>query len=211
MQATQTLLTLSALAGAIHVLAPDHWLPASVLAWQKGWSRRKTAAFAAAIFAFHVTLGFAVFLAIQAVAWRYFDWDAMNLAPKPLVALTWALVVGITFLRATRFGRNWEVFRSGNRGIWGLVTVVSTLGPCESIIPVFMKSGHLGMGYALPFAVFLGGTLVSGTICILVGRVRWNQPLTLPRIADWARRRRASLPIAAGVAMGLAILLVLPK
>jgi uncharacterized membrane protein YdfJ with MMPL/SSD domain len=81
------------------------------------------------------------------------------------------------------------------------------LGPCESIIPIFIKAASLGTGYALPLASFLAGTVLTGSVLVLSGRIVWNRPFWLMRAFDWALQRTAVLPVAAGVALGLRLLL----
>ena len=66
-KATEMLLLLSAFAGAIHVLSPDHWMPASILAWQRGWKLSKVSSFAAGVLLVHVALGFVVFFVLNQV------------------------------------------------------------------------------------------------------------------------------------------------
>ncbi len=51
-------ITLSFLAGAAHVLAPDHWMPGSVVAWQRGWGFIKTSLFSLGIFYYMSFLAF---------------------------------------------------------------------------------------------------------------------------------------------------------
>ena len=51
--------------GALHVLGPDHWLPASVLAWQKKWKFSKTILFSIVAFFSHVLTGYLLFLVFQ--------------------------------------------------------------------------------------------------------------------------------------------------
>jgi len=197
--ATEMLLVLSMLSGAVHVLAPDHWLPASVLAWKRGWSLRKSAVFAAVILTFHVLLGAAIYFCLE-------DWLEQIRTPA-LYGFGVALVFLVMILRLIRFSRIREVLRAGPKSNWGIFAVLSLLGPCESIIPVFIKSGQLRVGYLLPGIAFLFGTLISGWICILLGRTLWDRPLWLPRGVTWAFRRGTLVPVAAGLAVGLGLIL----
>ena len=129
----------SAIAGVIHVMAPDHWLPASVLAWQRGWMLRKTALFSVAILCFHICLGLAIYFAIGVLVSHF--------GPDRGFAVALAITLGAMFLRMVRFSRIRGIFRSTNsNAVWGILGVLSLLGPCESLIPILLKSRQLGVG-----------------------------------------------------------------
>lgn len=193
------LILLSALAGGIHVAAPDHWVPASILCWQRRWRPPLAALFATAVLTIHVLLGAAIYFA--------FDDTLKAFNPARLFPYSLAFVVVVTLLRGFRFSRIRDVQRVGNHSWWGMFAVMTLLGPCESIIPIFLKSASLGVGYIVPLVAFLAGTVSVGVGLTLTGRIVWNRPLWLIRAFDWANQRIALLPIAAGVALGLRYLL----
>jgi hypothetical protein len=201
MHMTLMLMLLSALAGAIHVAAPDHWVPASILTWQRRWRPAGTILFVALALTLHVLLGAAVYFA--------FDDYLRALDPARLFPYALAFVIAVMIVRGFRFSRIRDVQRLGPHSWWGILGVVTLLGPCESIIPIFLKSASLGVGYFLPLVAFLAGTVASGITLALFGRFVWNRPLWLIRSFDWANQRVALLPVAAGVALGLRYLLKL--
>lgn len=196
---TLLVMTLSSAAGAVHVLAPDHWLPASVLAWQKGWSVWRTLFFALGVFTLHVLLGVLAFLGLN-------HW-LLAIDSHWLLGFGVALVSVVMVIRMMRFSRVSEVLRTGRGSIWGALTVMSLLGPCEAVIPILIKAGHLGVGYLLPALSFLGGTVLGGLVLVLSGKVLWNRPMWLPLGLDWARRREVALPVVAVLALGLSALI----
>lgn len=196
---TWMLVLLSAFAGAVHVTAPDHWVPASILSWQRRWRPSVSVLFAASALTFHVLMGAAIYFA--------FDDTLRALNPARLFPYSMIFVVAVMLLRAFRFSRIRDVQRVGPHAWWGMAAVMSLLGPCESIIPIFLKSASLGVGYLVPLLAFLVGTVLVGAGLTLTGRFVWNRPLWLIRAFDWANRRLAILPIAAGVALGLRYLL----
>jgi hypothetical protein len=199
MQMPVMLFLLSALAGALHVLAPDHWVPASILSWRRCWSPVRAGLFAAFALTLHVLMGVGVYF--------LFDEQLKTLDPDRLFPYALALVVGVMLLRGLRFSRIREVQRVGTHSLWGLMAVLSFLGPCESIIPIFLKSSSLGAGYLLPLLAFWIGTVSMGVALVLSGRFVWNRPLWLIRSFDWANQRIAVVPVAVGVALGLRYLL----
>lgn len=192
---------LCALAGALHVLAPDHWVPASILSWQKGWKASRVALFSILVFVSHLLLGFLIFFLARPLM--------EGISSSTLLAFSLTLVALVAIARGMRFSRIREVLRGGQGGIWGVFTVFSLLGPCESIIPVFIKAGHLGTGYLLPFSAFFAGTLVAGIALIFSGRMIWNRPQLLPRALNWSRLRVAVIPVVTGVVVGLTYILKL--
>jgi hypothetical protein len=199
MEPAHTMIVLAALAGAVHVLAPDHWLPASVVAWQRGWSLSRSAAFAALTFLVHLVLGVVI----------YFSFDSILAEQEAsrLFAFGMILVFSVMIVRMLRFSRLREVVRAGPNSSWGLFAVISLLGPCESVIPILIKARQLGIGYLIPSVSFLAGTMVVGMACVVAGRLLWNRPLWLPRGISWARSRSAILPAVAGLALGLTAIL----
>jgi hypothetical protein len=193
------MLALAMLAGAVRALTPDHWLPGSILVWQRGWRAGRSFAFAFAAFAAHVALGAALYFVFSPVLAR--------LEPAYLMPFSAVFVGASLLVRLLRFWRIREVHRAGPEGIWGVLVVLSLLGPCEALVPIFMKSRLLGMGYALPFAAYLVGTALTGTVAILVGRALWDRPLALPRELFLAYRGSTFFLAIAGLALGLGAIL----
>jgi hypothetical protein len=193
------LVALSALAGAIHVAAPDHWVPASILSWQRRWSLWATILFSTLTLTIHLLLGVGLYFILRRAISEIdsSQWFSYSLA-----------FVGVMMgLRALRFSSIRDVQRLGPRSRWGLFAVPWLLGPCESMVPILIKSSSLGLGYWLPFGACLAGTLFTGTVLILSGQFAWNRPFWLTRGLDWVNQRMAVLPIAAGMGLGLRYLL----
>lgn len=205
MELTQTALlvtVLSALAGGVQMLTPDHWLPTSVLAWQRRWSLGVTAAFAAAVILVHFLAGVVLYILFETVLGRLSD--------RHLLMFGFGLTLVLTVVRALRFSRMWEVLRLGADKKSCVLIVLSLLGPCESLIPILAKVRHMGMGFLLPGGAFLAGTLVMGGFCTLLARLLWNRPLWLPRSLGWAHSRSAVLPGLASVAVALSLVFATP-
>lgn len=197
----QWFMALAALAGALHVLAPDHWVPASILSWQRGWRPGRSLAFWNAALAAHIGLGAAIFFAFQDLVFQ--------LRAQRLFTISLLLIAVIAVFRAARFRRIAEVFRFSRSGLWGVFTVISLLGPCESIVPVLIKSHSLNHGYILPLLAFWLGSAFTGSVFLLLGREIWNRPLWLPLGIGLANRRGSALPIAVCLMVGLSFLLKL--
>lgn len=192
---------LSALAGALHVLAPDHWVPASILTWQRGWRPGRTALFTGLIFLAHVLLGIVIYFAFE---------DLMSqVSGTNLLLFSLILIVAVAAVRGVRFSRIREVLRAGRSGVWGLLMVVSLLGPAECIIPILIKANQLGTGYLLPLVAFFSGTVIAGLILVISGQNLWNRPLLFPRNFQTVNRRFALVPVVATLAIGITLLIKL--
>lgn len=192
-------LEMAVLAGAVQVLAPDHWVPASILSWQRGWRWKRTATFALAAFLAHVLMGFGIFWLLNDV----FE----KMRPKEYLFFSIFLLVGSALARSLRMSRIREILRVGPRGAWGIFTVLSLLGPCETLIPVLLQARHLGVGYLLPSVGFFVGTCFSGILLVVAGRMIWNRPLWFTESVRWAERKLTSVPVAAGVLLGISLML----
>lgn len=205
LQLTEWTLFLSALAGAIHVLAPDHWIPLSLKSWQQRWNPGKTFALSTLVLGLHVGAGFLIYLALE----RVVRFDSTH--------FFWAVgvVCAAAAIRALRFPRLGDVLKSSpaispmaspmTSKDWARILLL--IGPCESIIPIFLKARELGLGYLSVFGAFTAGTLVAGCALILAGPVFWNHPLRLSNLMRGPRQRWIALPVVAAVSLGIVALM----
>lgn len=185
--------------GAFHVLAPDHWMPASLLSWQRGWPTRRLAFFSLMVFVPHLFLGFLIYWALSKI---FLTFDSST-----LLVFSFVLVGAVAVVRSIRFKRIYEVLRMGPQGSAGLFTVVSLLGPCESLIPILIKAKSLGAGYMLPSVFFFLGTVISGVFLMVSGQYLWNCPHWFPRglrwSGQWSKRSIFAMPAVVGVLFSL--------
>jgi hypothetical protein len=197
------ILVLSAFAGALHIVAPDHWVPVSVLSWQRRWTKSRTIVISLLLLALHVLAGAGIYLllhrfclAVPSVS----RWSVDRIFVMSLV-----LVAFCAAIRGSRFNRIGEVFRAGPHGAWGTLAVLSLLGPCEWMLPILIKAAQIGMGFFLPFAFFLGGTLLTGAVCVSLGQRIWNRPMLFSRSMEWIRRAKPIFPVASFVVAVLCV------
>ena len=188
------LTALSALAGAIHVLAPDHWVPLSILSWQRRWRSSRASVFTSLALLVHVFSGVALYFFLEKWLQLY--------APSRMFGWAVAAVILILFLRGSRFSKIRDVQRVGPQGVWGPILVFSFLGPCESMVPILIKASSWGVGYLLPTAAFLVGSLLTGNVLVLAGRRAWSYPILLSRFLDRVTQWVMFVPLAAAMALG---------
>lgn len=195
MDSLTALLALSAMAGAVHVVAPDHWFPASTLAWRRGWRMGRTVLFLSAAYALHLLAGFAIFSALSDSVLAFIE--------ARLMLFTVGLICIAALVRSFRFSQVEGVVRSSSLSRWRLWTVLALLGPCESVIPILVKAREMGVEPARVCLWFLAGTLVAGIALVLGSQRVWNQPELLARWVSVMRGRVAPIPVAGVVAVGL--------
>jgi len=186
---------LAILFGGLNVFSPDRWLPASVLAWQKGWKISRTISFLGIALFSHVLTGYLLFLLFQNIGNRIGQKFSVDMGASSLFLFALGLMFFITLARRLRFPRIQEAFRVGQKGAWGSFIVFSLLGPCEVIVPIFVKAKSLGVGYLIPFLAFLTGTWITGIGLVAISKTIWNRPLGLPQGVDWAYRKCLALPV----------------
>lgn len=199
MNSNWILLELAFLSGVVHVLAPDHWMPASILSWQRNWKRGQNLAFAAGIYFFHVLLGALLYWMFSPM----FNW----MSQQAIFGFALILIVASALVRLVRMGDIKSVILAGPRSRWGVLACYSLLGPCETLIPFLMKAKQLGVSIQLTVLVYFLGTILSGVLCMELGQKLWNRPLWLPRSLNWAVGDvSASLPALASIALVLGAL-----
>jgi hypothetical protein len=191
------ILLLSALAGAVHVLAPDHWIPLSLKSWKEGWSLAKSLVISWLILSVHVTIGFVIYLGLESIFRldsRHFFWAA-------------GVVCVAAGFRSWRFPGLSDILKpeADPRKAW--LKILLFVGPCESIVPIFIKARELGLGYLSVFGAFALGTLFAGSVLVLIGPMFWNHPLRLSNLLRAPGQRRIALPVIAAVSVGLVVLL----
>jgi hypothetical protein len=195
--ASAILVLVAFLIGAMHMLAPDHWVPLSLLSWQKGWSTRKTRSTTLQLLLSHLLLGL-VFALVMAEL-------AVGLGSSDLLIFSLVLVGAVTMVRVFRFSRLQEAFSSGPYSKRGVLAAWSLLGPAESLIPIVLRSNEVGAGYLTPFVAYAAGTLLTGTWLVFWGRSLWNRPLILPRGWLLMQRSAPAIPLLAFMLTGLSV------
>jgi hypothetical protein len=195
--ASAILVLVAFLIGALHMLAPDHWVPLSLLSWQKGWGSRRTRSTTLQLLASHLVVG--LLLALVLAQW------ADGMADDDLLLFSLLLVGAVTIVRVFRFSRLQEAFSSGPYSKRGVLAAWSLLGPAESLIPIVLRSNELGAGFLSPFLAYAVGTLLVGTWLVFWGRSLWNRPLILPR--GWMLMQRSApvIPLLAFVLTGISV------
>jgi ABC-type nickel/cobalt efflux system permease component RcnA len=191
--------------GALHTLAPDHWVPFAALARARGWSRGRTARITAACGFGHVTVS-----ALLGVLALYFGLEMLRLVGERMEAIAGLLLIGfglayglVGLRRAVRshahghdrghvhghghahHHRHVHVGGGHTHGAhdidrltpWTLFLLFSA-DPCVAVIPILFAAAPLGVWQT----VFVVGAYELATIATMV-------VLVLPARAAAARLR----------------------
>lgn len=159
------LMLAAATVGALHTIAPDHWVPFAALARARGWSRLRTARLTFLCGFGHVTVSallgvLALFLGLEAV--HAFGSSMESIAPLLLIA----------FGAAYMMWGLWRVFRvhhhHGDRPLteWSLFLLFCA-DPCVAVIPLIMAASAGGWGAVLAVTLVYELATIS-TMLLLV-------------------------------------------
>ena len=196
------MITVALIVGALHVLAPDHWVPLSLFSWQKGWGVRKTRNAGLQLFGSHLLFGFVLALVLAK--------GSTGMDHHQLMILSLTLVSAVTLIRVFRFSRLKEAFSSGPHSKRGILAAWSLLGPAESLIPIVLRSEELGFGYFGAFLAYSCGTLLAGLSLVFWGRSVWNRPWILPRSWLFLQRSAPVIPAIALLITGISVWVQMP-
>ncbi len=175
--------------GALHMLAPDHWVPLTVYCHNKGLPTRKSAAIATAGGLAHVAGSLlAMFFAIGiglAVVNRFSDLSNDVVGASFVGVGLW---MGVKGIRAppTEDGRV-----DTSRGAKWLVFATAS-SPELTIFPIYLAASLNGLGaVAVTLGAFTIGTVVSIVFLTLAGMKGMSRFLTAP-----GREREIDIAIA---------------
>lgn len=185
----QTLALAAVTVGALHTLAPDHWVPFAALARARGWSAARTARITVACGFGHVTVS--ALLGLLGLAFgltmiRAFGERMESLAGILLIGF--GLAYGIWGLRKAA-GRRLHghshshydhVHANSQTTAWTLFLLFSA-DPCVAVIPLLFAAAPLGAGQTtavvLLYEAATIGTMVSLVLPARAGanvlRARW--------------------------------------
>jgi nickel/cobalt exporter len=172
--------------GSLHTVAPDHWVPFTVLARAQGWSRGRAIRITALCGFGHVTVS--VLLGVLALV---FGVELLNLVGQRMAAVAGLLLIAFGLVYAAhglrRFaGRHLHghhhhhydhVHEPSAMTPWALFLLYSA-DPCVALIPILFAAVPLGVlrttGIVCAYEVATIGTMVALVVpgCAAVTRIR---------------------------------------
>ncbi len=169
----------AATVGALHSLAPDHWVPFAAVARARGWSGARTARVTVLSGFGHVTVSVAIgllvlFAGLEAMAAAGERLEAL----APFLLIAFGLVYGLWGLRRAA-GRHMHghvhahydhVHEPSRRSAWTLFVLFS-LDPCVAVIPFIVAAAPLGARAVLALVLAYEAATI-GTMVALVASAR---------------------------------------
>jgi nickel/cobalt exporter len=220
MSMTLTLAGVAAAIGALHTLAPDHWVPFAALGRAEGWSARRTAVITAVCGLGHVTVS--VLLGTVSLI---FGLELMQAVGERLENLAGLLLIGF----GVAYGA-WGLHRAmravihrhlhdrqaghshhhhhapiGNRPLtpWTLFLLFSA-DPCVAVVPLMFASAPLGWSSTLMVVL----AYEVATIATMVGLVVPSRVAASALRARWADQFGDAIAGAVIATVGIAVTLL---
>jgi hypothetical protein len=193
--------------GALHTLAPDHWVPFAALARAQGWSAGKTARITLLCGFGHVTVSALLGLLGLAFGRAVFERAGQKMeAIAGILLIGFGLAYGVWGLKRAA-GRHVHghahahydhIHETSKKTAWSLFVLFSA-DPCVAVIPLLFAAAPLG---AAPTAgiVLLYETATIGTMIALVLPARAGVSLLrLPWLDQWGDAVAGGLIVATGL------------
>jgi len=160
---TWTLVLAAATVGALHTLAPDHWMPFAALARARGWTPVRALRTTIVCGLGHVTVSALLGIAALSVGVRLAELIGGKLASlAPALLMLFGTIYMLWGLRPRRH-------RHEKQGVTeGALFVLFSSDPCVALIPLILASA--GGGWPLIVAVIAAyeiGTIASMSLLVI--------------------------------------------
>jgi len=192
--------------GALHSVAPDHWVPFAALARAQRWSAWKTARITLACGLGHVTVSAALgvlALVLGLGAIRLFGERLEAFAGLLLMAFGLAYAVwGLRKAMDARLHRHSHGVDSSKATAWTLFLLFSA-DPCVAVMPILFAAAPLGAGRAAAVVlVYEAATLGAMLPLVLLSRAGISK-LDWHWLDHWADGAAGGIIAAVGLAVTL--------
>lgn len=195
--------------GALHTLAPDHWVPFAALARAQGWSAARTARVTFLCGFGHVTVSALLGLLALLFGRAIFERAGERMgAVAGILLIGFGLAYGIWGLRRAAgrhvhghaHARYDHVHAPSKTTAWSLFLLFSA-DPCVAVIPLLFAAAPLGtapaVGIVLLYEVATIGTMIALVLPARAGLER----LRFPWLDHWGDAVAGGLIAATGLAV----------
>jgi hypothetical protein len=166
--------------GALHSIAPDHWVPFAALARARGWSAWKTARITLPCGLGHVTVSAALGVLALLLGLEMLRFVGQRLeAMAGLVLMAFGLVYAVWGLRRAMHEKLHAHPVDSSATAWTLFVLFSA-DPCVAVMPILFAAAPLGAGRAaMVVLVYEAATLGAMIPLVLLSRagamrLRWH-------------------------------------
>ncbi len=193
--------------GALHTLAPDHWVPFAALARARSWSAAKTARLTFACGFGHVTVS-----ALLGLLGLLFGRAIFERAGQRMEAVAGILLVGFGLAYGV-----WGLRRAAGRKVhghahahydhvhdasrttaWSLFLLFSA-DPCVAVIPLLFAAAPLGTGPTVGIVLLYEAATIGTMIALVLPARAGFERLRFPWLDHWGDAVAGGLVAATGV------------
>jgi len=189
--------------GVLHTMVPDHWLPITVMARQRQWSRAQTARAALQAGTGHVvsTLMIAVIFwaASAAVATRFSQWVEMATSVALVGFGLWVAVGAIAEMQHRHSHDHDHDHKADNPGSRMTLLLILGSSPMIEGIPAFFAAGQYGFWLLVVLALVLGISTIATYVLLCVYSASSVQKLMFGRFEQYGEIASGLIIAAVGV------------
>ena len=195
--------------GALHTLAPDHWVPFAALARARGWSAARTARITLACGFGHVTVS-----ALLGLLGLLFGRAIFERAGQRMEAVAGVLLVGF----GLAYGA-WGLRRAAGRKVhghahahydhvhdasrttaWSLFLLFSA-DPCVAVIPLLFAAAPLGTAPTVGIVLLYEAATIGTMIALVLPARAGFERLAFPWLDHWGDAVAGCVIAATGLAV----------
>lgn len=193
--------------GALHTLAPDHWLPFAALARAQGWSAGRTARVTFLCGFGHVTVSALLGLLGLAFGRAVFESAGRKMeAVAGLLLIGFGLGYGVWGLRRAAGRRvhghahaHYDHLHDASKTTaWSLFLLFSA-DPCVAVIPLLFAAAPLGAARAAGIVLLYEAATIGTMIALVLPARAGVSRLRLPWLDHWGDAAAGGLIAATGV------------
>jgi nickel/cobalt transporter (NicO) family protein len=196
--------------GALHAVAPDHWVPLAAVARAGGWSRRQTAERTLLCGLGHVTVSVALGLAALLVGR-----EVIGVVGRPLESATGLLLIafGIAYaIWGLRRGAarvhghahaHYDHVHEPARATVVSLLVIYALDPCVAVIPILLAATALGASTAAGVVLLYEVATIGAMIGLVLAARAGVRALSWRWLDRWPDATAGAVITTAGLAMFL--------
>ena len=200
----------AAAVGALHSLAPDHWVPFIAVGRARGWSAARTAQVTLLCGFAHVTVSVVLGLVALRLGQGMLEAFGTRLeSVAGILLIGFGLAYGLWGLRRALAGRlhghthtHFDHVHDPSRAtVLGLVILFS-VDPCVRLVPIVLAAAPLGWGRLVGLiAIYEIATLGTMVAIVLVGRSGAFKGLQAPWLDRYGDALAGGLIVVTGVAV----------
>ena len=206
-----TLAVTAATVGALHSLAPDHWVPFAAVGRARGWTAGRTARIAAACGFGHVTLSALLGLAAAAIGLEVLETLGRSLESLAGVLLIgFGLVYGLWGARRAAGERlhghahaHYDHVHDPSRMSVVALFVLFTVDVCVAVIPLVMAAVPLGAARVAALVLVYEAATVGTMVALVVPAHAGARVLKAPWLDRYGDAIAGGLIVATGVAVSV--------